>query len=142
MNDLQQSLGVEIPIRFVVQDNGSDVVLLFSPMTFRIKAEFGDYVKSKARQELFAMRSLLDSDTFANICAKFARDAGTGVYQWGKPASMEAISADDGVVQFVLLLLKRNQPHLEAEGLRDLMSRHTEAFRQQIKEIMETDAKN
>ena len=142
MNDIQQSLGAEVPIRFVVQDNGSEKVLMFSPLTFRIKGEFSDYAKSRAKAELFEMRTMLDGDSFANAVAKFARDAGTGAYKWGKMATIELANTDDGIVYFIWLLLKKYQPKLEVEELQSLMSRHITEFKDQVGEIMEIDAKN
>lgn len=142
MNDVSQSLGVEVPIRFTINEPSGDVVLLFTPLTFGIKGKFCEWIKDRCRQEIFDMRRMLDADTFAATLAKFGREAGTGVYAWGKPAFFEAIAGDEGAAYFTLLLLERYQPKLTVEELMPMMHRHIPEFQAQIRETIEADSKN
>lgn len=79
-------------------------------------AQFCEWVKRNAREELAEFATLIPRDVYAASVTEFAKTA-RGTFVWGKPKIEEELNTPSGMVEWVRILLFEHHPTLTTDDV-------------------------
>lgn len=126
MSDYSSLLAV--PKAFTDPDTGK--VYSIGHITQRAKGEFENWLKTRARAELVAMREVLPSDEWREEWRQYQDDVATGRYAFFSDLGQAAFRSPDGVLQLGSILFGCTPDEMQS-----LMLRHPDAVKGVLDEI-------
>lgn len=136
MADINKVLGASgAPV--IVPISGKNYKL--QPLTKKIQAEFEEWLKKKARAEIYAQKPDLTPDEFADVLGRLAERCASGRYSFFGPVAEKAIRNPDGsgAMQLLYLLMHKHQPTLSEGDVVSLFVENRQEFTSALKELFD-----
>ncbi len=119
MNDISEVLGALAPSLFTDKDGKEWQV---SPPTKLVQADFSEWLKMRAKQEIFAAQGEMSEDVFAVALLRFSERAAEGQYGFFSRFAQRMIGKPngEGLIRLFWLCTRRYVPTLTEDQARDL----------------------
>lgn len=136
MSDINKVLGTS-GAPTIVPINGKQYKL--QPPTKKIQAEFEEWLKKRARSEVYKMKDEVSDETFAAALSALSERCASGKFSFFGPLSQRAVSNPDGsgAMQMLYLLMHKFQPELSEDEVISLYVDNPTIFNHALKEMLD-----